>query len=106
MGKMNALQRFILRFNNAKNAIRQIRNGEWTPRWNDISEAHLTASRGEYRLWLGNGAYFCEVTLQDKDSEPGAFGLIWRHWVWWAAARKLKSDADQKKQSMSEIPKL
>ena len=102
----SALQRFTLRFINAKNVIRQIRNDEWIPRWNEHCDAHLTAFRGEYRLWLGNGASFCEVTFQDKDSEPGAFGLIWRHWVWWAAARKLKSDADRKKQSMREIPKL
>ena len=107
MGKMMlARQRAILRFSNAKNAISQIRNNEWIPNWSDRYNQHLSASREGHRLWLGNGAFFCEATLADKDDAPGAFGLIWRHWVWWAAARKFKNDADRERKLKREIPKL
>ena len=87
---------FITRFKNARKVIQQIRSGEWVPRFNSFSCEHLTAKRDGLELWLGNGSFFCEI--RDKD----CFGLFWRHYVWWSAARKLKADADnlQKKKSL------
>lgn len=86
-----ALSGFYIRHTNAKTAIEQIRNGEWKPRYNNISMRHLTARKDGMELWLGNGAWFCEI---HKQGEAGYFGLVWRHWVYWAAARKLRIDAD------------
>lgn len=80
-----------LKLRNALTAIRQIRAGEWVPRYNPISNCHLTAHRNGMELWLGNGAFFCEIT-------PGCyFGLVWRHLVWWAAAKRLRDTADRPK---------
>ena len=79
---------FMLHYRNAKKAIEQIRNGEWTPRYNSVSHEYLTAHKGNLELWLGNGTWLCEITYN-------YFGLFWRHYVWFAAARKLKLDADR-----------
>ncbi len=85
------MSRFLQRFENAKKAIAQIRAGEWEPRWNPFSNECLNAHRGDLELWIGNGPFFCEI----QGPIPGAYlGLLWRHYVWWAAARKLKRDAD------------
>ena len=88
----SVLKCFVIRFNNARKVIEQIRNGEWKPQYNSLTRGHETANRGSLQLWLGNGSFFCEITQEGK--RP-AFGLVWRHWVWWAAARKLKVDADK-----------
>ncbi len=77
-------------FRNACKAIIQIRQGEWLPCWNSISREHLTATRGNLTMWIGNGGWFCDI------DESNYFGLICRQWVWWAAARKLKKSADSK----------
>lgn len=79
----------VMRFRNARKAIAQIRQGEWKPVWNSIGREHLAAEKGRFRLWLGNGSFFCDI------DNSNYFGLVWRHWVWWAAARKLKKDADR-----------
>ncbi len=90
------LSRFALRFKNAKTVIRQIKNGEWIPRMNGIDRSHYTAHRDGHILWMANGAFFCDLKDRDSYDDLMAFGLIWRHWVWWAAARKLKAEADKK----------
>lgn len=83
------LKDFITRFKNARKVVHQIRAGEWTPGYNPFSRAHLVAEREDLELWVGNGPFFCEI--RDHD----CFGLFWRHYVWWAAAKKLKEDADK-----------
>lgn len=82
------MKNFIQQFRNAKTCIAQIRRGEWVPEYNIYSRKHLTARRKGLELWLGNGAFFCDI-------DNTCFGLIWRHLVWWAAARKLRRDADR-----------
>jgi hypothetical protein len=95
------LNDFITRYRNAKKAIQQIKNGEWEPIYNSLAKAHLTAVKGELELWLSNGSFFCEI-------EGGSpyFGLFWRHWVYFAASRKLKKDADRKMKEVRVQPKL
>lgn len=104
--KIPFLSNFLLRFKNARIAIQQIRNGEWKPVWSEFSAEHLTAVRGDMRLWIGNGAFFCEINRGDKDSGPGALGLVWRHYVWWAAAWKFKRKADRQEKGKKEIPTI
>lgn len=80
-----------IRYNNAKLVINQIRAGEWTPgRWHDGGRYYI-ASRGSVNIWLANGPFFCEGFVGDAANAKGSglFGLIFRHWVWWAAARHL-----------------
>lgn len=86
-----ALRDFIQRHRNAREAIAQIRRGEWTPHYNKSCGEHLAASRGTLELWIGNGAWFCEI----HGEQSNYFGLVWRHWVWWAAARGLKASAER-----------
>lgn len=78
----------VRQYRNAKACIAQIKRGEWKPLYNPISKRHLCASRNGLELWVGNGAWFCEIN-------GGYFGLLWRHWVWWAAARKMTRNADR-----------
>ena len=85
------MQYFMKRYANAKKAIAQIRAGEWDPHYNPLSRAHLTANRNGLELWIGNGAWFCEI----RGGTGNYFGLFWRHYVWWAAARQMKSRADK-----------
>ena len=80
-----------LHYENAIKAVAQIRAGEWIPKYNDLSRSHLCASRGDLRLWIGNGPWYCDI---DTGYDAGCFGFAWRHYVWWAAARKLKRDSD------------
>lgn len=89
---MNMFENTKQQFRNAQVCIAQIRRGEWTPRYNDIALSHLVA-RGPRRreMWIANGPFFCDVEVDGRS----CFGLIFRHWVWWAAARKLKRDADR-----------
>lgn len=101
--KINISSAFIVRFKNAQKVIAQIKNGKWKPRWDSIRKAHLTANRGELELWLGNGSFFCEII--DKNRQP-YFGLIWRHYVWWAAGRNLKLLADKKAKQVFDVPRL
>lgn len=83
-----SIKSFLKQYANARKAIAQIQAGEWTPCYNPLNKEHLTAYRAGLELWIGNGAWFCEI-------EGGRyFGLIWRHYVWWAAARRMKRDAD------------
>lgn len=85
---------FIAHFKNARSCIKQIRDGEWIPRFNNIDKQHYTAHRGEYRLWLANGSFFCEIDEFKGERCLPAFGLFFRHYVWFAAARRLKIEAD------------
>jgi hypothetical protein len=75
---------------NSRIAIQQIRSGEWDFRFNDISDTCCTAHRDGLTLWVGNGGFFCEIEGRR------AFGLLFRHYVWWAAARKARREEDAK----------
>lgn len=84
------LRNFLQRYRNARLAVQQIRAGEWKPRYNSICDEYVTAERNGMELWLGNGALSCEI----RGGQGKYFGWFWRHYVWWAAARRLKVDAD------------
>lgn len=81
----------VERWKNSRAVIGQIRAGEWVPLWNRLDCSYITAERDGKALWLGNGPFFCDV------SNLNAFGLLLRHYVWYAAARKLVKDATKKR---------
>lgn len=105
------LERFVRRYRNARTAIKQIRAGEWVPKWNNFSREHLTAERGDLELWLGNGRFFCEIRpglrhqMRHEDA-PAYLGWFWRHYVWWAAARWMKTRADREYVRAAGVPTL
>jgi hypothetical protein len=82
---MQILNDFITRYKNARVVVKQIKQGEWVCHYNSINGKCYIAKRKGVELWIGNGAFFCEI----RDVEPSSFGLIFRHYVWWAAARNL-----------------
>jgi hypothetical protein len=99
------LNNFITRFYNAKTVIQQIRNGEWEPcLWSTDLNMYLAAKRDGLELWIGNGPFFCEI--EKKEGTLPYFGLFWRHWVYWAAVRKLLYDADQSKLPKRKLQRL
>jgi len=94
---------FLIKYGNARKVVAQIKRGEWIPEYNEYDDSHITAYCGEYELWIGSGGFFCEITeISGKRCRP-AFGLFWRHYVWWAAARKLKAKADSATETTSRI---
>ncbi|MFP1844429.1 hypothetical protein ACLEDU_02480 [Lonsdalea quercina] len=97
---------FALRFRNARKVIKQIRSGEWSSTGIDSGNVY-SACRDGREIWLSNGAFFCDlVDPSDRTTSLMAFGLVWRHWVWWAAARKLKGDIERKNRDKIHIPEL
>jgi hypothetical protein len=86
----------MTKFQRSRLVIQQIKNGEWIPEYNNISGDHLTAHRNGVELWIGNGACFCDI------EQANVFGYVFRHYVWWAAARKLKKYADRNKKYQLE----
>lgn len=103
---------FIIRYKNAKFVIEEIRQGKWKPQLNSGCGRHLVAThilykkefrRGE-ELWLANGPFFLTINAPHQKHQC-PFGLFWRHWVWWAAARKLRIDADDSLYK-KDLPKL
>ena len=83
IAKTELLIVFRARLRNARAVITQIRAGEWEFRYNPTTQCCCTATCGGRELWVGNGSFFCDLRYGDP-----AFGLILRHWVWYAAARK------------------
>lgn len=84
---------------NARTVVAQLKRGEWEFRYNPFTRHCCTAHRGKLELWVGNGAFFCDIRNKN------AFGLILRHWVWWAAARKGRKLEDRKNWR-AEVPDL
>lgn len=77
--------------------IAQIRAGEWTFVYNPLCGMCCTAVRKDLHLWVGNGGFFLDIRImRSSDADQNAFGLILRHYVWWAAARKATSEANRK----------
>lgn len=102
MNKNSWLYRFNKRFQNARAVIRQIKNGEWEFRFNELVGHCCTAHRNGRELWVSNGGFFTDV------DRSNAFGLLFRHYVWWAAAwsARLKADKKYKLGKKSPIPDL
>lgn len=81
---------FIHNYKNARAVVEQIRRGEWVPRYNPLSNDFLIAEKDGYELWLANGSFFCDI------NHDNSFGYIFRHYVYYAASRKLRSEAKKK----------
>jgi hypothetical protein len=96
----------MTKWQRARLVVKQLRSGEWTPVFNKYSDAHITAERNDCELWIAAGPWFLDIIQYDKNTN--AFGLIFRHYVWWAAARKFKRDADfnHKKKCSGKIKDL
>jgi len=90
----------IRRWKNARAVISQIRNGEWKFRFNPYTRGCCTATRKGVELWVGNGGFFLDV------GHSNVFGLIFRHYVWWAAARKARKEEDFRNQMEVYLPDL
>lgn len=84
------MKTFTKQFKNARAVIEQLNNNEWIFDFNSLSEHCCRANRKERELWVANGAFFCDV------DEKNCFGLIFRHYVWWAAARAKTRAANKK----------
>lgn len=78
---------FIHNYKNARAVVEQIRRGEWVPRYNPLANDFLIAEKDGYELWLANGSFFCDI------NDVNIFGYIFRHYVYYAASRKLRSEA-------------
>ena len=100
---------FSTRLRNANAVIRQLRECEWEFVFNPLTGDCLDARRGDDYLWVGNGAFSCEVCRPHGQAlEPRVFGLLLRHYVWWAAARSATKKANKEKKANlnKEIRKL
>lgn len=87
-GRFNALVILEAMMNNyqrAKKVIQQFKNNEWKFQYNKHSREALTADRGSLVMWCGNGGFFTNIR-NDKNT----FGMILRHWVYWAGIRPKK----------------
>lgn len=87
MSEANEVKRVVMCFKNARAAIRQINNGEWNFKYCADHDCVYKATRGDLELWVSNGSLFCEI------EEKPAFGLFFRHFVWFFAARRAKKKA-------------
>ena len=88
---------------NAIAVVRQIRRGEWVPHtWPDDGTFHYF-KRKRLKIWTASGGWFVQL----YDPNVDAFGLFWRHYVWWAALRKAVKQADVARLSKQKpIPHL
>lgn len=77
------MRKLKIRWKNARAAVRQLKAGEWEFKFNPMSNCCCTAQRGENEMWVTNGPFFCDV------NEHNAFGLILRHYVWWAGVVRI-----------------
>ena len=80
---------FVGNYRRAKQVIAEIKQGLWVPRYNNLMDTHPTAYLNGHALWLSNGPAFCDI------EDLNAFGYLFRHWVWFAAAGKLYRDANK-----------
>lgn len=92
------IQRMKKQWRNARAVSKQLQGGEWEFRYNELCGHCCTARRNDLELWVGSGAWFCEIRGTD------AFGLIFRHYVWYAAARRARKSADR--EGMKIHPKI
>lgn len=94
--------KFAKRLKNANAVIAQLKAGEWDFKYNELCNQCCTASRNGHKLWVSNGAWFCDV------DEANAFGLLLRHYVWWRAAvwATMAANRRYRKKDIERIPKL
>ena len=85
------MKNFIKRYKNAIAVTKQLKQGEWkfaesrgSIRPNGLPFA---LCRGDYDLWIANGSFFCDIQESKTNVETNAFGLIFRHYVWWFGVR-------------------
>lgn len=98
--KQSYIQLTKIRWNNAKIVIQQISDGEWEFNYNPMTGHCCNAIRLNRKLWVGNGGWFVDV------DDSNAFGLIFRHYVWWAAARRARLSEDAKHWKSAICPDL
>ena len=91
----------FIHFKNAKKVVSQIRSGEWDAGTYSIDGEVFVSRLNGYELWLANGPFFCDIKKYRHEVCQPAFGLLFRHYVWWSAARKLK-----KRFEIGHIPRL
>lgn len=95
----------ITNYQRAKLVVSQIKGGEWRGRYNSISMDVLTIERKGVEIWVGNLSFNCEVYR--PNAIRNGFGLIWRHWVWFAAQserkRAIKEVCNKDKTNLSEL---
>jgi len=77
---------------NSNAIIKQLNNDEWKFIYNPLTRGCCDAEKDGLVLWVSNGAWFCEIQRQ----YPLPIGLIFRHYVWWMAARKKTRQANRK----------
>jgi len=94
------MRKFTKRLRNANAVIAQLQAGEWEFKYNNLSNKCCIAYRNGNELWVGNGAWFCDV--DDKN----AFGLLLRHYVWWRAAAWKTREANRNFRKKKRIPTL
>lgn len=75
---------------NAKKTVKELKKGEWKFNYSGVNAVAYTAERGDLTLWFGLGGFFTDI--QKNDEGINAFGLFFRHYVWWHVAKKLKDN--------------
>ena len=88
--------KLIHNYKNAKAVIQQIKNNEWDFEISDYSERCYFGKKDGLQLWVSNGGFFCDIhKLNIAGSiETNAFGYLFRHWVWFAAAKQAKNKSE------------
>jgi hypothetical protein len=95
------LSRFIAQYRNARAVINQVRAGEWEFEYRTSARYCYHATRKGKTLWVANGGFFCDLR-----HEGPAFGLLFRHWVWHAAAGKEHRRVMKENSVRNKIPDL
>ena len=83
------MKNLIHNYKNAKRVIEQIKNGEWYFHVNSLGDCYI-ATRGSRELQVGGKGSRCDIDYMN------AFGLLFRHWVWHAAAKHEKIKAKKR----------
>lgn len=68
----------------AKKVVGQINNGDWTADYSERNDAVYTIKNNGVEIWVCSGGFNCKIHRPD---EVDAFGLFWRHWVWFSAQK-------------------
>ena len=68
-----------------------MKDGEWEPKFNSMSNSVLILRRDGKEWWVWGGSFFC-----DSYGGPRVAGLWLRHWVYYAAANKIRKEGNKK----------
>lgn len=90
----NYIENTKIRWANSRKVVGEIKRGEWEcERVIDGIVYKIQRKSDGLILWVANGPFFLA-----KDhgfaKRNNIFGYIFRHYVWWAAARKLKKNKE------------